>query len=113
MAKLLVKLNITIPYSLFISVNKTKRCRKYVKKRSTPVWLAINLVNLIHVDFFVLIGESVHSIKLGDIDVKLLPVFYAFLVMGFGDVVGTLVGFAIKEFSISPAMAGLLPFLDL
>ena len=41
---------------------------------------------------------------------KLLPVFYAFLVMGFGDVVGTLVGFAIKEFSISPAAAGLLPF---
>ena len=41
---------------------------------------------------------------------KLLPVFYAFLVMGFGDVVGTLVGFAIKEFSISPATAGLLPF---
>ena len=33
-----------------------------------------------------------------------------FLVMGFGDVVGTLVGFAIKEFSISPAAAGLLPF---
>lgn len=30
--------------------------------------------------------------------------------MGFGDAVGTLVGFVTREFNISPAVAGLLPF---
>jgi len=42
---------------------------------------------------------------------KVLPIFLAFFVMGFGDVVGTLVGFAKNEFHLSGAMAGLLPFV--
>ncbi len=41
---------------------------------------------------------------------RVLPVFLAFFVMGFVDAVGTLVGFAKKEFAISGAQAGLLPF---
>ena len=42
---------------------------------------------------------------------KTLPVFLSFLVMGFGDVVGTLVGFAREQYALSATMAGLLPFL--
>ena len=41
---------------------------------------------------------------------KTLPIFVVFFIMGFGDAVGTLVGFVQEEFSISPALAGLLPF---
>ncbi|MBN2134300.1 MAG: MFS transporter [Acidobacteria bacterium] len=39
------------------------------------------------------------------------PILLAFLVMGFGDVVGTLVGFAKETFNLSASSAGLLPFL--
>jgi FHS family L-fucose permease-like MFS transporter len=39
-----------------------------------------------------------------------LPIFSAFFVMGFTDAVGTLVGFAEREFHLSGARAGLLPF---
>ena len=42
--------------------------------------------------------------------IKTIPIFAAFFIMGFGDAVGTLVGFVQEEFAISPAMAGLLPF---
>ncbi|MFC1530437.1 sugar MFS transporter [Gemmatimonadota bacterium] len=41
---------------------------------------------------------------------KTIPIFIVFFIMGFGDAVGTLVGFVQEEFSISPFMAGLLPF---
>ena len=41
---------------------------------------------------------------------KTLPIFLAFFIMGFGDAVGTLVAFAVQEFGISRATAGLLPF---
>lgn len=41
---------------------------------------------------------------------KTVPIFVVFFIMGFGDAVGTLVGFVQEEFSISPALAGLLPF---
>ncbi len=41
---------------------------------------------------------------------KTFPIFIVFFIMGFGDAVGTLVGFVQEEFSISPFMAGLLPF---
>ena len=41
--------------------------------------------------------------------IKTIPIFAAFFIMGFGDAVGTLVGFVQEEFAISPAMAGLLP----
>ncbi len=41
---------------------------------------------------------------------RTVPIFVVFFIMGFGDAVGTLVGFVQSEFNISPAMAGLLPF---
>jgi FHS family L-fucose permease-like MFS transporter len=41
---------------------------------------------------------------------RTLPIFLCFFVMGFVDAVGTLVGFAEKEFQLSGAQAGLLPF---
>ncbi|HEX2962451.1 MAG: sugar MFS transporter [Ignavibacteria bacterium] len=41
---------------------------------------------------------------------KTLPIFLVFFIMGFGDAVGALVGFVTKEFSLAPAVAGLLPF---
>ena len=41
---------------------------------------------------------------------KTIPIFLVFFIMGFGDAVGTLVGFVTKEFNLSPAVAGLLPF---
>ncbi len=41
---------------------------------------------------------------------KTIPIFLAFFIMGFGDAVGTLVGFVTKEYNLSPAVAGLLPF---
>jgi len=41
---------------------------------------------------------------------KTVPIFVVFFIMGFGDAVGTLVGFVQEEFSLSPFMAGLLPF---
>lgn len=41
---------------------------------------------------------------------KTIPIFLVFFIMGFGDAVGTLVGFVTREFQISPALAGLLPF---
>jgi FHS family L-fucose permease-like MFS transporter len=41
---------------------------------------------------------------------RTLPIFLGFFVMGFVDAVGTLVGFAEKEFHLSGAKAGLLPF---
>jgi fucose permease len=44
---------------------------------------------------------------------KTFPIFLAFFAMGFGDVVGTLVGFATSQFEISKGMAGLLPFVGL
>ena len=40
---------------------------------------------------------------------RTIPIFAVFFIMGFGDAVGTLVGFVQAEFSISPAVAGLLP----
>ncbi|MFC2097972.1 sugar MFS transporter [Bacteroidota bacterium] len=42
---------------------------------------------------------------------KAYPIFLAFLCMGFGDVVGPLVGLAKDTFSISNTMAQLLPFM--
>jgi len=42
--------------------------------------------------------------------VKTLPIYFAFFVMGFEDAVGTFVGFAKEQYSLSPAIAGLLPF---
>lgn len=42
---------------------------------------------------------------------RILPIFLSFFVMGFGDVVGTLVGFATNTFHLSRSMAGLLPFV--
>lgn len=44
---------------------------------------------------------------------KTFSIFLVFFVMGFGDAVGTLVGFATKEFELSKGMAGLLPFFGL
>ena len=44
---------------------------------------------------------------------RTLPIFLVFFVMGFGDVVGTLVGFVTKEFNLSSSLAGLLPFAGL
>jgi FHS family L-fucose permease-like MFS transporter len=41
---------------------------------------------------------------------RTFPIFLVFFIMGFGDAVGTLVGFVTKEFSLAPALAGLLPF---
>jgi fucose permease len=45
--------------------------------------------------------------------IRTLPIFFAFFVMGFGDAVGTLVGFARQEYQLSGVMAGLLPFFGL
>src|SRR5258708_8834827 len=45
-----------------------------------------------------------------DLRSRTLPIFLCFFVMGFVDAVGTLVGFAEKEFRLSGAQAGLLPF---
>lgn len=42
-----------------------------------------------------------------------LPMFLVFFVMGFGDAVGTLVGFVTREFELSRSVAGLLPFFAL
>lgn len=42
---------------------------------------------------------------------KSFPIFLAFLCMGFGDVVGPLVGLAKDTFNLSNAMAQLLPFM--
>jgi fucose permease len=44
---------------------------------------------------------------------KTLSIFLVFFVMGFGDAVGTLVGFVTKEFDLSNSLAGLLPFFGL
>ncbi|MCL3779036.1 MFS transporter [Prolixibacteraceae bacterium JC049] len=44
-------------------------------------------------------------------NVKALPIFLAFLCMGFGDVVGPLVSLAKDTFSLSNTMAQLLPFM--
>ena len=44
---------------------------------------------------------------------RTLPIFLVFFVMGFGDVVGTLVGFVTREFNLSSSLAGLLPFAGL
>ena len=41
---------------------------------------------------------------------KTIPIFLVFFSMGFGDAVGTLVGFVTKVYNLSPAVAGLLPF---
>ena len=41
---------------------------------------------------------------------RTIPIFLVFFIMGFGDAVGTLVGFVTREFNLSPAVAGLLPF---
>lgn len=43
-------------------------------------------------------------------NLRTLPIFLGFFVMGFVDAVGTLVGFAEQEFRLSGAQAGLLPF---
>ena len=42
---------------------------------------------------------------------KTLPVFLAFLAMGFGDAVGPFVGLAKNEFTLSNTMAFLIPFM--
>jgi MFS transporter, FHS family, L-fucose permease len=42
---------------------------------------------------------------------KTFPVFLAFLAMGFGDAVGPFVGLAKNEFTLSNAMAYLIPFM--
>ena len=44
---------------------------------------------------------------------SIFPMFLVFFVMGFGDAVGTLVGFVTKEFDIPLSLAGLLPFFGL
>ncbi len=44
---------------------------------------------------------------------KTIPIFLAFFVMGFGDAVGTLVGFVTREYDLTPSLAGLLPFFGL
>ncbi len=41
---------------------------------------------------------------------KTIPIYFAFFVMGFEDAVGTFVGFAKEQYSLSPSVAGLLPF---
>jgi FHS family L-fucose permease-like MFS transporter len=41
---------------------------------------------------------------------RALPIFFSFFVMGFVDVVGTLVAFAKREFHLSATQASLLPF---
>ena len=41
-----------------------------------------------------------------------LPVFLAFLCMGFGDVVGPLTGLIKQEFQLSNLMAQMIPFMD-
>lgn len=43
----------------------------------------------------------------------IFPMFLVFFVMGFGDAVGTLVGFVTKEFNLPLSLAGLLPFFGL
>jgi FHS family L-fucose permease-like MFS transporter len=43
--------------------------------------------------------------------IKTLPVFLAFLVMGFGDAVGPFVGLAKDEFTLSNTLAFLIPFV--
>ncbi len=43
--------------------------------------------------------------------IRVLSVFFVFFIMGFGDIVGTLVAFAREEFEISKTTAGLLPFV--
>ncbi|MFA8342687.1 MAG: sugar MFS transporter [Rhodothermaceae bacterium] len=42
---------------------------------------------------------------------RTLPIFLAFLAMGFGDAVGPFVGLAKKEFTLSNTMAFLIPFM--
>jgi len=42
---------------------------------------------------------------------KTLPIFLVFLCMGFGDVVGPLVGLAKNTFQLSYTMAQLIPFV--
>jgi len=42
---------------------------------------------------------------------RTFPVFFAFLVMGFGDAVGPFVGLAKNEFGLSNTMAYLIPFM--
>lgn len=44
-------------------------------------------------------------------NLKSFPIFLAFLCMGFGDVVGTLVGFAKESFELSNTMAQLIPMM--
>ncbi len=44
---------------------------------------------------------------------RTIPIFLAFFVMGFGDAVGTLVGFVTREYNLTPSLAGLLPFFGL
>lgn len=44
---------------------------------------------------------------------RTLSIFLVFFVMGFGDAVGTLVGFVTREFELSKSLAGLLPFFGL
>jgi len=43
--------------------------------------------------------------------IRVLSIFFVFFIMGFGDIVGTLVAFAREEFEISKSIAGLLPFV--
>ena len=42
---------------------------------------------------------------------RVLPIFLAFLAMGFGDAVGPFVGLAKNEFALSNTMAFLIPFM--
>ena len=44
---------------------------------------------------------------------RIFPMFLVFFVMGFGDAVGTLVGFVTKEYNLPLGLAGLLPFFGL
>jgi len=44
---------------------------------------------------------------------KVLPVYLAFLAMGFGDAVGPFVGLAKNEFRLTNVVASLIPFLGL
>ena len=41
---------------------------------------------------------------------RTLPIFLAFLAMGFGDAVGPFVGLARDEFQLSNAVAAMIPF---
>src|SRR5580693_727290 len=52
-----------------------------------------------------------HFKSRGNMKLRTLPVFLAFLAMGFGDAVGPFVSLAKSEFQLSNAVASLIPFV--